>query len=107
MTALERIRSSFKAGVDRLRRISEFINERVRVEMAVLKITAKSEKLRERRDELARAIGERVYEAKGHMGTLENDEYIKAAVFELEALDQELTGLSERACEICKESRTA
>lgn len=107
MSVLGRIRSSFNAGVERLRRISELLNERVRVEMAVLKVTAKSEKLRERRDEIARAVGEKVYEAKGHMGALENDEYIKAAVFELESIDGELAGLAERACQACKESRTA
>ncbi len=106
MSVLGQIRSSFNAGVERLRRVSELVNERFRVEMAVLKLAAKTEKLKERRDEVARAIGEKVYESKGHMGALENDEYIKAAVFELESIDNELAGLSDRACQICKENNT-
>jgi seryl-tRNA synthetase len=97
------LKKSLDEGVGKVRWISSLLSERLKVEMAVIKLLRESDELEKRRNELIKDIGERVYDLKDRkeMDIL-GDPNIKTALKELEPLDEELKELKEKASEIGK-----
>jgi seryl-tRNA synthetase len=97
------LKKSLDEGVGKVRWISSLLSERLKVEMAVIKLLRESDELEKRRNEIVKDIGERVYGLRDRkeMDIL-GDPNIKAALKELEPLDEELKELKEKASEIGK-----
>jgi seryl-tRNA synthetase len=97
------LKKSLDEGVGKVRWVSSLLTERLKVEVAVIKLLRESDGLEKRRSELIGDIGERVYElrARKEMELLKDPKII-AAIKELEPLDNELQELKEKASEIGK-----
>ena len=100
---LLRFKKSLDEGVGKVRWFSSLLTERLKVEMAVIKLFRESDGLEKKRRELIEGIGERVFELRGRreMDILKDPE-IKAALKELEPLEEELHELKEKVSEIGK-----
>ena len=98
---IEKIKGSFDTGLEKIRWFSSLLSDRIKVEVAVVKLMSESNALEKRRDELMRTIGERVFELRGveNINAL-TDGRIRKALAELEELDSELRELKEKASQI-------
>ena len=60
----ERIEDNFKKGIYRIKWFASVFAERLKIEIAVLKLLYRSDEMEKNKDELLKAIGQRVYELK-------------------------------------------
>ena len=98
---LYKIKKSIDEGWSKLRWYASIISERMKVEVAVIRLLRESADMEKKREELVCDIGERVFElrASSDMNIYE-DSKVVAALKELESLDEELGQLKSRASEI-------
>lgn len=97
------LKQSFDEGLDKLKWFAAIVNERLKVELAVIKLLTKSRELEKNRDALRRAIGERVFELRGRVeADVLGDARVKKSLEELEKLDAEIQGLKGKVSEIGK-----
>ncbi len=96
-----RLKESFEAGVERLRWFASILSERIKVELAVIKLLWSSSDLEKRREELLKQMGKRVFELRGAGEVnLAEDVKISRPLKELEAVEAELEGLRRQVSEI-------
>ena len=100
---IEKLRRNFESGIEKLKWFSGLLNERLEVEIAYFKFAARAEKLRREKDEFARMIGERVFEARHQLSIIARDENLKGLLKDMEVVDEELNGLTELASRAGKE----
>lgn len=97
------LKKSLDEGIGKVRWASSLLTERLKVEMAVIKLLRESDGLEKRRSELIADIGERVFELRDRKEIdILKDPKIMAALKELKPLDDELHELREKASEIGK-----
>lgn len=96
-----KVKESFEAGMERLRWLASVLSERIKVEMAVVKLLWTSSDLEKKREELVRRIGERMFELRG-AGDVDvfSDRKISQTLKELEGLDAELQKMKKKVSEI-------
>lgn len=100
---LQRIKSNFDAGVEKLKWLSSVINERVKIELAVIKLLGRMNELEKKRDALMQAIGQRVFELKGKQSiNPHKDPGMKDELDELEKLDAEIKAVKAKVSELGK-----
>jgi hypothetical protein len=100
---LLRLKKSLEDGVGRIRWFSSLLCERLKVEIAVIRLLRESDDLEKRRREFVNDIGERVYELRGRSELdLLMDPKIKGTLKELESLDGELEEMKSRVSEISR-----
>ena len=98
---LRKFNTELSNSIERLKWFFTVLAERIKVEIAIIKILGKSERFeREKRDILA-SIGSRVSELRGtkRVNVFE-DAYIRDALFKLERLEKEISVLKREAEEI-------
>lgn len=86
-----RIKESFKAGVAKLRWFAALAGERLKVEIAFFKLMSEAEKLKSKRDAIAKAVGERVFEQKERLSGIDGS--MKELLKEMEMLGEELNAI--------------
>lgn len=97
------VKESFKKGIGRLKWLAGILSERIKVEFAVIKLLSSSDRLKDRRAELARKVGERAFELREHTDAfILKDAEVKNALYEMEALEKEMKELREQASAIGK-----
>lgn len=98
---LYKIKKSIEEGWSRLRWFASIVSERLKVEIAVIRLLRESADMEKKREELVGDIGERVFElrASSDMNIYE-DSKVTAALKELETLDGELGQLKSRVSAI-------
>ena len=96
-----RIKKSFDAGVEKIGWFSSLLRERIRVEMAVIKLVSEVSELEKKADAFKRTIGQRVFEMK-ERHVFQKDPDISRALDELEKLEAEIAELKRKASEIEK-----
>lgn len=100
---LRNVKDSFDHGIEKLRWFSEMLNERLRVELAVTKLLASSNEMKKKRDELAKSLGERIFELRAqHDPGILKDGRIRETLKEMEDLDKEMEDLRSKASDIGK-----
>ncbi|GAB4390271.1 MAG: hypothetical protein Kow0025_21160 [Thermodesulfovibrionales bacterium] len=100
---LDRLRKSFDSGVEKVRLLAAIISERVKVEVAVTKLLWKTSDLEKKRDEIARAVGERVFDLRSRPElNLLADQKIKGSIAEMEKVVAEMNEIKSRASQIGK-----
>lgn len=98
-----KLKSSFDAGIEKLKWLAALLGERLKVEVAVVKLLTRSRELEKSRDDLLRSMGERVFELRGRVeADVLGDSKVKKALGELEKLDAEIEGLKGKVSEIGK-----
>ncbi|MEJ2697345.1 MAG: hypothetical protein P8013_11930 [Candidatus Sulfobium sp.] len=98
---LKRIIGNFRDGLSRIRWFAHVFSERVKIEIAVIKLLYRSDEMEKRRQELFRTIGERIYEVKGnHEKNVFRDKVIVEAMEDIEKMEKNIEELKERVSEI-------
>lgn len=98
---IRRVKDNFVKGIRQLTWFSSVVAERVKVEIAVVRLLFRSDEMEKQRDRLLRSIGERVYECKGHHDkNVMRDRVVVEAVAEIERIEKEMDELKHRVSEI-------
>lgn len=98
---IHKIKKSLEDGWGRLRWFASILSERLKVEIAVIKLLRESADLEKTREGLINQIGERVFELRKSPDiSIYNDSKVTALLKELEEVDGNLEELKSRATEI-------
>ena len=98
---LRQISAGMTAGIAKIKWFFSIVAERIKIEIAVVRLLGRSEKYESERKELLVAIGERVNELKsGKQMNVYQDEIIKESLKKLVALEEEISKLRKEAEEI-------
>lgn len=95
-----RFKDTFNEGAGRVKWFSGILRERMRVEMAVLKLLQSSESLERRKRELICQVGERVFELSDRDMDVYEDHKVRETIDELKKVDAEITEIRRRVSEI-------
>ncbi|MBI5380005.1 MAG: hypothetical protein HZA23_07650 [Nitrospirae bacterium] len=99
----DQIRSNAVRGVEALRRMSALFAERVAVESVVAKLLFRAQGLEERRGDLLRQLGERVYALQQGKDALRDGE-VSVLVEEIRAVGEQIEALRQEIQEATKGS---
>jgi seryl-tRNA synthetase len=96
-----KIKRSFDEGLEKIRWLASLLSERIKVEVAVVKLLIQADGLERKRDELVRSIGERVFELRERkeLDAL-RDPKIRQALAQMEEVDSELKELKDSVSRI-------
>lgn len=97
---IEKLMANFTAGVEKLRWFSSLMSERLKVELAVIKLMNEARALEEKKKEVLMAVGERVFELRGHEQAILKDPALKETLKELGTLNKDLEDLKKRISEM-------
>jgi hypothetical protein len=98
---LYKIKKSLDDGWGKLRWFSSILSERIKVEIAVIKLLRESADLEKDRDRLVMEIGERVFELRASKDiSIYVDPKVASRLKELEEVEGKLVELKSRATEI-------
>jgi hypothetical protein len=97
-----RIKNDFDAGVSKIKWFAQLLSERVRIEMAVFRLSYKSEELKRKRDTLMRSIGEEVYIMRKSEKGIHANRQILDALAEIEALEPRIKETDDSLSEISR-----
>lgn len=98
---LKQISSGVTAGIAKIKWFFSIVAERIKIEIAVVKLLGRSEKYESERKELLIAIGERVSELKSSKQIdVYQDEIVRESLKKLVELDEEISQLRKEAEEI-------
>ncbi|MGD0886368.1 MAG: hypothetical protein ABSA46_16115 [Thermodesulfovibrionales bacterium] len=97
----KRIKDNLDSGMGKIKWFSSLLNERIKIEISLMKLLYQSTEMEKKKTELAKTIGERVYELKnGPEKHVLRDPVILEALHNLETLDAEIEDVRKRASEI-------
>lgn len=99
---IEQVRRNFSSGIEKIRWYSGLVGERIKVEMAVIKLMGKADKLKRERERLAQSIGDRIFESRATLPDSCKDDFIKNILVEMEMVNEELDELTARMTGISK-----
>ena len=100
---LKDIKDSFESGIGRLKWFAAIFSERLKVELAVMRLLVRSDDIKSKKDSIAKDIGNRMYALRTkHETSPFKDPEIKNAIREMEAMDSELESLREKIGDIAK-----
>lgn len=100
---LKRIKDNFIKGVDRIKWFSTVFSERLKIEITIIKLLYRSDEMDKKRDELLKAIGQRVYELKSHTDkNILRDKAVSEAIVEIEKVEKNIEELNQKVSEINK-----
>ena len=98
---LYKIKKSLEDGWGKLRWFSSILSERIKVEIAVIRLLRQSADLEKERERLVIDIGERVFELRASKDiSVYVDPKVSSALKKLEEVDGNLVELRSRATEI-------
>ncbi len=97
---IEKLRENFDKGVEKLKWLAQLLDERMKVEIAYFKFASKVEKLKREKEELARAVGEKVFDERQQLTLMARDEDLKGMLKEMELINEELSALIEQTSRI-------
>jgi hypothetical protein len=95
-----RIQSDFDAGLEKIKWFARLLSERVKIEIAVFRLSYQSEELKKKRDSLLRSIGEEVYLMRKSEKGIHANKRIIETLAEIEALEPEIEDTGEKISEI-------
>ena len=94
---------NFTRGVEKIRWFASLISDRTKIEIAVMKLLHQSEQLEERRNELMKKIGARVYGLKDQNDRqILKDNAVMDAIEEIARIDADMEKTRQKASEISK-----
>ncbi|NWF75733.1 MAG: hypothetical protein HXY53_04010 [Nitrospirae bacterium] len=99
----QRLKNNFDNGIKKLKWFSSALSERLKIEISVMKLLHQSEQLAEKKDELMKVIGRRVFELRQQSErSIINDRIISEALIEIERINSEIEATKKKASEISK-----
>lgn len=101
----KRLKDNFDSGVEKIKWFSSLLSDRVKIDYLVMKLLYQSEQMGEKRDELMKTIGQRVYELRGYSDRyILKDRVITEALSEIEKINNEIDLTKKKASEISSTS---
>lgn len=98
---LERLKDNFIKGIERIKWFATIFSERLKIEIAVMKLLYRSNEMDEKREEFFKTIGRRVYELKGNPDkNILKDRTVLESVEEIEKLEKEIDELKHKVSEL-------
>ncbi len=97
----DRVKNNFDSGLKKIKWFSSLFSERVKIEISVMKLLYQSEQMKEKRDEMLKAVGMRVYDMKEHPEkSVIKDRAISDTLGEIEKINNEIEITKKKASEI-------
>jgi len=99
---LKRIKSSFDAGIEKIKWFASLLSDRMKIEISVVRLLYQSTEMERKRMELMKTIGERVYSLKNGPNKILKDPVVAETLGRIEALDAEIEDVKKKASEISR-----
>jgi len=97
-----RIKNDLDEGVGKIKWFARLLSERVRIELAVFRLTYASEELKKKRDGLLKQIGEEVCRMRKDEKGIHANKYITDALKEIDSLDPRIKETDEKVSDITR-----
>jgi hypothetical protein len=99
----KRVKDNFRQGIDRIRWFSTLFAERVKIEIAIIKLLYQSDEMDKRKAEILRSIGQRVYDFKGNPEkSFLKDRVVIEAVTEIEKIERDVEDLRQKVSDMSR-----
>ncbi|MHB8882681.1 MAG: hypothetical protein ACYC69_14380 [Thermodesulfovibrionales bacterium] len=100
---IKELKSDFKKGIGRIQWFSRIFSERLKIEIAIVKLLYRSDDIDQRKDEILLSIGRRVYDLKSNAEkNILMDRQIAEHLAEIERLEKEILELQEKIAELSR-----
>lgn len=99
---ISKLKNDVENAIGKIKWFATLLSERINIEIMVFKLLYKSEKLKKRREELLRQIGEEIYKMKDKEKIIYTNKNIMDAIKELDNLEPQIKESIEKASEISK-----
>ncbi len=100
---LKKAADSFRKGVERIKWFSSVVSARLKIEITIVKLLYRSDEMRRQREELLRAIGERVYDMRENPErNVFKDRVTVESIGRIEELEKEIDELNRRVQEVSR-----
>ena len=100
---LKRVKDNFIHGVDRIKWFSSLFAERLKIEIAIIKLLYQSDEMDKRKSELLQSIGQRVYDLKGKPEkAFLKDKVVIEAVSEIEKIDHGIEDVRQKLSDMSR-----
>jgi seryl-tRNA synthetase len=97
----KRLRENFKEGLYRLKWVAIVLAERLKIEIAVIRLLYQSDEMEKSREELLKSIGLRVYELKDNPEkNIMLDRNVLAALDEIKKIEKNIDELKKKVSEM-------
>jgi hypothetical protein len=98
---LDKLRLNFGTGLEKIKWLSAVLSERLKIEIAVIKLLYLANDMEKKKEELLAAIGQRVYDLKGNPDkNILRDREVYSFIDEIEKIERDLEALRQKASEI-------
>ena len=98
---IERIKENFRDGIYRIKWFASVFAERLKIEIAVLKLLYRSDELEKNKNELLMTIGRRVYELKENPDkNILKDKEVAESLSAIEMLEKDIDEVKQRVSEM-------
>lgn len=95
------IRENFRRGIEQIRWFANVFSERVKIEIAVIRLLARSDELDRQRGEYLKKIGQRVCELSRYPDRqVLRDKEVRDAIEEIEKIEGHIEELKQKVSEI-------
>jgi hypothetical protein len=98
----KKIKNNLDAGIEKAKWFSSLLNDRMKIEISVVKLIYQSTEMEKKRIELMKIVGERVYTLKNGPDKILKDPVITETLGRIEALDAEIEDVKKKASEISR-----
>jgi seryl-tRNA synthetase len=96
------IKNDLDEGIGKIKWFARLLSERVRIELAVFRLTCASEELKKKRDGLLKQIGEEVCRMRKSEKGIHANKYITDALKEIDSLDPRIKETDEKVSDITR-----
>lgn len=98
---IKRVSENFMRGLVRIKRFAVIFSERLKIELAVVKLLYRSDEMTRKKDELLQKIGQRVYEMKGHPEKMFlSDRLVAETIAEIDKIEKDVEDLKQKVSEM-------
>lgn len=97
----QKLRENFKNGLYKLKWFATVLSERLKIEMAVIRLLNRSEGMERSKEDLLKTVGLRVYELRGNPDkNILRDRTVLAALEEIEKIEKDIDELKQKVSEM-------
>ena len=100
---IKKLLENFKRGTEKFRWFAALFSERIKIEIAVVRLLYNHDEMSKKKDELLIKIGQRVVDLRENTErNILKDRLIAESLTEIEGLDKSINELKEKASEISR-----
>jgi len=95
-----KIKNDFDSGMEKIKWFAQLLSERMRIEIAVFRLSYQAEALKKKREALLKSIGEEVYMMRKSEKGIHPNRQILDALAEIESLEPSIKETNDKLSEI-------